>query len=149
MNYIQIAHEMNKNKTNKSYTADSVRMQLKRFLNKIIIIKIILKNFKLFNSKRNFSNIFVNKVKKITNKDKTIILDNNILYLLRSLKILSKIIKFDNKIKLFNDATTTSCIILLENKNKNLVRQLRINQNANVFYYAQYLMYKNSYCHRI
>ena len=32
MNYIQIAHEMNKNKTNKSYTADSVRMQLKRFV---------------------------------------------------------------------------------------------------------------------
>lgn len=37
--------------------------------------------------------------------------------------------------------------VLLENKNKNLDRQLRINQNANVFYYAQYLMYKNLFEH--
>ena len=36
-------------------------------------------------------------------------------YLINS-KMLSKIIKFNNKMKLFNDAMTTSCIVLLENK---------------------------------
>ena len=41
-------------------------------------------------------------------------------------KILSKIIKFDNKIKLFNDATTTSCIILLENKNNENVQFINV-----------------------
>ena len=52
-------------------------------------------------------------------------------YLLKTKK-LSKIIRFDNKLNLFKNALTTSCILLLENKDNNFVDFINITDLTNL-----------------
>ena len=57
-------------------------------------------------------------------------------YLLKTRK-LSKIIRFDNKLHLFKDALTTSCIVLLENKDHDFVDFINITDLADLNSYNE------------